>query len=175
MNVEVEFLKNLKMVAALARFDLTPEIIDLYVSELKPVLNEGVGALRRFATKTNPRTGMPTVDALKAELGVSTMGDEDYARDAASRAVSAISLHGWNNAKDAEAYMGELAWMTVQKMGGWVPFCSLSDHEGLGFIEARVREMAKLNLHKLKSGNKGEALELPESTRKVEGQKLLDV
>ena len=165
MSAAVDLVKNLRILAALAKFELTPDLVDLYLDELTPCgLNEAAGVLRRFATKTNPKTGMPTIDALKAELGALEATDDTLARDAASRAVAAIVKHGWNNPKDAEAYMGELAWFTVQKMGGWVPFCGLSDHEGLGFIESRVREMAKLNVGKLKSGNH-EALALPPGER----------
>lgn len=154
MDPKLRFLEMLNTVAALANVSLTKTLVGVYVEELEPVgLERATAALRRYATKTTPRTGLPTVEQIKADLGAAEPSDESKARDAVSRIIQAISVHGYNWPERAQAAVGTLGWELVRRAGGWEAICQeytyAKEH---AVLAAQWRELAKSLLERARTG-----------------------
>lgn len=68
---------------------------------------------------------------------------ETEAIEATSRIFSAIRNFGWTNPDKARSYMGELAWETVERNGGWQNVCETCNQNNVGILKAQYRESAK--------------------------------
>lgn len=94
---------------------------------------------------------------------------EALAKEIAARVVGAVSRFGWNNPKDAEAFIGPDGWAAVQRSGGWANLC-----ENLGVtimpttFQAQIRDQIETNL-KYGTDVINHAVSLPEKQRKHGG------
>lgn len=106
--------------------------------------------------------------------------DETLARAAASRVIEAVGKFGWNNSHLARAYIGELGWVAVTRIGGWQYLCeNLGSELSLTTVQAQVRDLLaaeskldRLGMHDQPIGLPGreEAKALIESLPKLPGQ-----
>lgn len=92
-----------------------------------------------------------------------TSGDKqilDDSRDAANLTWSAIAKFGRNNFIQAREYVGELAWLVVERMGGWSQVCEVnSDEKGIWI--AQFRDLTQSMSRKHEHGNSNRPPELP--------------
>lgn len=106
--------------------------------------------------------------------------DDTAARAAASRVIAAVSKFGWNQPALARAWIGELGWVAVQRIGGWEYLC---ENQGVGLsvttLQAQIRDLlaAESKLGRLGYGDmpialptREEAKAMIESLPKLEGQ-----
>jgi hypothetical protein len=73
---------------------------------------------------------------------VPQMDDKDNAIDAVNRIIAAVSRFGWTNSQSAKEFMGELAWETCTRFGGWKSLCETLCGENEGILRAQLRELA---------------------------------
>jgi hypothetical protein len=133
--------------ATLARVDLTPQVVGLYDSALKPLGYEHViRVLKKLACKTSPRTGLPTIDEIRAELGARESTIDEKARQVAALIANKIAALGGYNTVRAEQELGEVAWEVVGRYGGWHAVCSMAEQDNLDTLMAQWRELAKATL-----------------------------
>jgi hypothetical protein len=139
-----EFAKTLALLATLANVTLTAEVMELYFTELSDHPAEDViRIMREYARATNPRTGLPTIDAISEKIRPK-LSAKDYASEISFKAIEAISKHGWCNGDRAREELGDLGWEVVRRMGGWNNLCEQSDHTPLSILEAKTREIARI-------------------------------
>ena len=93
--------------------------------------------------------------------------DNSLAQLAAAAVVEAVKRHGYSQPADAREMMGELAWTTVQRLGGWVHVCESMNNNQLGIFTAQARDLAKSQLTLARAGKLNEAPMLPEPSSKV--------
>jgi len=163
VDPKLRFLEMLNTVAALANVSLTKTLVAVYVEELEPVgLDRAAAALRRYATKTTPRTGLPTIEQIKADLGAGEPSDDAQARDAVSRIVESICRLGYNWPIQAQQAVGELAWEIVRRSGGWETVCEDYTYAREKTVMlAQWRELAKSLLERARTGQLDSAPSLP--------------
>lgn len=98
------------------------------------------------------------------------------AQEITSRIVLSISKYGYGSAKEVQAFVGELGWVVVKRLGGWQYLCQ---EHGVsidpGAFYAQTRELVKthieiqnkpnLDMTKLLSGKSEETRSLPEPVK----------
>lgn len=139
-----EFAKMLLVLATLANISLRPEIIDLYFSELRDLeLKSVIGEMRKFARSVSPKTGLPTIDAIRERLQPK-LSDEDLATELSFKIIESITKFGYCNGDQAQKYLGPLGWEAVRRLGGWSHFCEQSDETPLSILEKKARDVTEL-------------------------------
>jgi len=104
------------------------------------------------------------------------VSNESTAIDVASRISHAIATIGYNHPKEAEEYMGEIAWLVVAREGGWEEVCRNSFVKDLGTRFSQRRESAKSIMERSSLGilHKAPALPLPRKALSL-GQIMVEV
>lgn len=68
--------------------------------------------------------------------------DETMARAAAARVIEAVGKYGWAQSALARAWIGELGWIGVQRIGGWQFLCeNLGNELSLTTVQAQIRDL----------------------------------
>lgn len=134
-----------KLLIGLAEFygeTLTPTRLKMFAEVLSDMpaveLERAIGVVTR-----DPRiTRMPLPANLRQATRPSANPDHD-ALEASNRIVEAIDRFGWTNPKEAQAFIGELGWLVVQREGGWETICENTTARQLPTLKAQWRELAK--------------------------------
>ena len=139
----LDFSKRLLVHAQLARFELTPEVLDAYDRILGP---RGYGricaALDSMLSTRSPRDGFPSVKEILA-VADPEADQSSLAVVAANRIWGAVAAHGWPNAQAARGSLGETIWAVVEAAGGGATVCSDANEMDPGTFKAQMRELAK--------------------------------
>lgn len=96
------------------------------------------------------------------------VSDEDEAREAAARIISAVSQCGHSGGSGARSYIGEVGWEVVRRQGGWVSICESMSHQNKTHMQAQFRDLALSIIHRSRSGT----LELPPALPQPSWDKL---
>lgn len=145
------------------------DVAEMYVQALDSFSFTQVSEAINFYAK-NPKNKFMFLAADLIEIIDPQPSEENLAREIASRITSAVSTHGWVNAKSAKEFIGEIGWKIVERKGGWSYIC-----ENLGMsldplnFEAQCRELAKTQLHAHSNPKFENLLE-----QMAKGNKLLD-
>lgn len=84
-----------------------------------------------------------------------SINDDQLAVDVSTRLVHAMSKFGWTNESAAKEFMGPIAWMIVEREGGWRSICERISDDDLGTFKAQTREMAKVFIIRHRNGSLG--------------------
>lgn len=137
MNKHLEIGKVLFNLALYYSYQLTEPQLALYVQDLIDMDFELLVKAVRLYTSDAKNEKFPLPAKLKCIVQVT---DEQKARDAASRIISAIAKVGPYQGNEAKETMGELAWAIVQANGGWMQICQVESKE-LGIMSSQWREL----------------------------------
>ena len=139
---------------------LDPTVIQMYAEDLADlpieVLRRALHEIRRDP-KVN-RFPLPAV--IRARVTPPEM-DEDQARDAAARIITAIARCGWTNPDSAKAMIGELGWEVVQRQGGWRSICEGVMEENKTIFQAQWRDLAMSLSRRSRAGTLDQLPALP--------------
>jgi hypothetical protein len=139
-----EFCRMLEIVARLAHFQLTPDVVTFYLDALEPHgIADATVVLRKHAERVTPRTGLPSVAQILAAMGKRELGHEEIARELAERIAGAIRRFGYTQPRRAEEFLGAAGWLTIEKLGGWQNICESTDTDDLPVLKAQWREIAR--------------------------------
>ena len=115
-----------------------------------------------FEYRRNPKNKFPPLPAhIREAIQPSAMSDDQRAVEVAARIVTAISKFGWNNTREARAFMGEIGWAVVEKQGGWENICANTMSDQIGIFQAQVRELAKVQIKLARMGALDSPPQLP--------------
>lgn len=127
---------------------LSDQVLLMYVEDLSDLDPEAcIEAYGRF--RRNPANKTFPLPAQIRELvnPEQFVAIESRAREIAARICAAVPKYGWNNPKDAEAFIGPEGWSIVQRQGGWSYIC-----ENMGVkinptsFQAQVRDQVEGSL-----------------------------
>lgn len=141
MNKRAEIAKIIVALAEYYSRTLSTNQIAMYVEDLIDLEPQQlVDAVKKY--RLDPKNEFfPLPVKLKAMIGQASSPD-DFARDAASRILAAVSKYGWNNPERARDYVGELGWEIVKRQGGWMNICESLTYDNKGIYQAQWRELA---------------------------------
>lgn len=110
------------------------------------------GAL--IAYRRNPQNrSFPLPAQIRAIIEPADPTADDVAKEISARVIGAVSRFGWCNADDARAYIGEIGWRNVHKMGGWAFLCeSLGRSIQVTSFQAQFRELVRKDAEFAKAG-----------------------
>ena len=103
----------------------------------------------------------PAIDDIR-ELVDPTIDPIDDAREVASLVVEAIAKYGWTNPREAKAHVGEIGWILVERMGGWVSLCENTMADNLGTLQAQFRDLAGSIIRRHQAGYGSTLPQLPQ-------------
>lgn len=147
--------------AAYYGHDIADAALQLYVEDLSDL---EIGAIKYTLTqmRRDPKVRrMPLPAEIREMIRPAQISDDDQAREAAARILTAISRFGWNNHERARAYVGELGWAVVQAQGGWMQLCEEVTDSRVGTYQAQWRDLAASIQRRSRAGQYGEAPSLP--------------
>lgn len=144
------------------------ETVTIWLDSLNDIDHDLVHmALRKWFN--DPKATRPPTPGQIREIIFPQMNERNEAVEAASRIVAAapkFGHQGKSNREAARAYVGELGWMAVERIGGWQYLC-----ENLGtkvlpltVAQAQLRDACEAIAKRAKAG----LAELPPSLPKIE-------
>ncbi len=143
--------------------------LSMYAEDLADIPAHLVQNAAREYRRNPKHTRFPLPAALRA-IAIPEDDPEGAAREAAARIIGAVEKNGWPNPDRARAYIGELGWAVVQRLGGWPSICQTLDQTDIGVFQAQARDLAKVLHGKSKSGTLDEAPGLPQPETQQENQ-----
>jgi hypothetical protein len=137
---------------------LDREIMEMMLEAVADLPEELV--LNALKTWAMTETTFPMPANIRAKINP-TMSEKDVAIDAVNTAIACVSRFGYTNPQLASERMGELAWATVQRFGGWGHLCETLTNENEGMIRAQLRELAQVVFKKSQRGELDARPKLP--------------
>lgn len=170
-TLELQRLKQeIIATSAYYQFELKPQVITMYANDLEDLpLERVLSGYKKW--RLNPKnTRHPLPAQIRALFG-ETVTDEDKARDATARIVSAISQFGYTNPQGAKDYIGALGWKVIERQGGWSVICERTKNDELPTYQAQWMRYAISIIHLVESGQMDEGPLLP--SRSLESQIIM--
>lgn len=170
---ELQTLKALILAtAAYYGQKIEDQVLVMYAKDLEDLEFDAVSFAYDKWRKDPKHAKAPLPAQIRSMLNA-TVTDEDKARDAASRIVSAMSRFGYMRPEDAKEYVGELGWAVVERQGGWSSLCERVMREELPTYQAQWRQLALSLIHLFESGLGHRPPELPDANPKMLTKNLL--
>lgn len=150
---EITALKlHMADLSAYYRLQISDTVLNMYAQDLSDLDFETVMSSFEKYRKNHKNRFMPLPSMIR-DLITPEVDEETIAISTASKVVQAVSKHGWSNASDARAFVGELGWAGIQRFGGWMAVCeNLGQSINLGTFQAQLREILKSEIKVQKAG-----------------------
>lgn len=146
---------------------LTPNQTNMYAEDLMRLSIQQISeALKAYREDPKNRTFPLPAQLIQIVDPQSQLTAEDYAKDAASRIVAAVSEIGPYNSAAAQTYIGELGWLVVEREGGWANICRELSYENMGTLKAQWRELAISLYRRASAGEINQAPKLPSPNKR---------
>ena len=141
MNNKKEIMKIVFALGEYYSKQLTESQIAMFSEDLSKIsLSDLVAAINKY--KSIPENVNFPLPAKIISMVNPTIDDKETAIDAVNLIISAVSRFGHNNKKAAKQFMGELAFETVERFGGWQHLCENLNQSNEGTFRAQLRELA---------------------------------
>lgn len=99
-------------------------VLEMYVDDLSDLDPAAcISAYQQYRRNPKNRTFPLPAQVREIVNPGEFISNEVKAREIAGRIVGAISQFGWNNATEAQVYIGPVGWAIVQRHGGWSHLC----------------------------------------------------
>lgn len=146
--------------------EIADSALALFVEDLEdlpfPQIVQALKEIRRDPKTT--RLPLPAV--IRAKLNPEV--DERSQAVMVSNSIwDAVGKFGWPNPDRAKAFLGELAWTTVERGGGWLNICQDANQSEPSIMKAQIRDLAVAVIQSAKSGQLHRLPELPKPENKV--------
>ena len=127
---------------------LPDEVVAMYVSDLSDLdVTSCIETYNRW--RRNPSNKKFPLPAEIRELvnPGEFVAIESQAREIAARICGAVPRFGWNNAKQAELFIGPEGWSAVQRQGGWQYLCEqMGSNINPATFQAQIRDQIEGSL-----------------------------
>jgi hypothetical protein len=122
--------------------DLTEPLLRMYLEDLADLDPEKcIAAYNSYRRDPKNRT-MPLPAHIREIVRPDEfVSPEIEARETARRIVGAVTKFGWNNAREAEAFIGPIGWDAVNRSGGWSIICEQMNSFNKSTFEAQMRDL----------------------------------
>ncbi len=164
MERSLDIAKALVILAEQTKENLSQERLAYMTAELMQHGADsvliGIRKLMREARR------FPTIAEIEEAMGIKGISDASRAAEAAARIEGAIvkfgSAGGHEKFKRQQEYMGELAWLVVERSGGYQHLCDTVDNDNLSTMKAQWRGVATALCDSSRAGSLDLAPVLPE-------------
>jgi hypothetical protein len=141
MNDRQALAKTIKAVATYYGRNMDADVLSMMCDDLEDLPIDKVIAgynqwRRNPANKTFPLPAQIRELVSPGEF----IAPETRAREVAGRIVGAITKFGWNNAKEAQVFIGPEGWELVKRMGGWQHLCETTSPKQATMLQAQMRD-----------------------------------
>lgn len=145
--MKTEDLKTMKLLVGMVSNygqEPTREQLEIWARVLDDVSYEDLSRACMEILKDPSYVRMPLPAQIRAKALGALSAEElkDQARDVGGRIWESISRFGQWRAEDAEKALGEVAWVVVQRMGGWHSVCQITNSDRTTFM-AQCRDLAE--------------------------------
>lgn len=156
-----DFAQAMRAIAARTGYQPSDWELGVYQSELEPLGWDAVlRALREIYLGLEGNGRFPSVNAIKAKLGVKAIEDRDEARDLAGVLYGAMCRFGTQKEGPpgqqdyrARAKVGELGWALIERnYGGWARFSDYLEGVDESTAKAQLRGEAEVLIAKARAG-----------------------
>lgn len=152
--------------------DISKSAIGLMLSAVEDLPFAAVESVMRDWVRTTKLGRHPNPAEIREKISP-PVDQRSQAIEAATRVIASVSKFGWNNGREARAYIGELGWRAVERIGGWPYLCS---NLGVGLsittVQAQVRDLCESTLKLGDAGVHDQPIGLPEPKRRDNQQSL---
>lgn len=146
------------------REQLPDEVITLYTKELMDLQCDHVVLAYHDAMRDPAIKRLPLPSEIRARIS-GAVNDKDQGKLLAANILTAIARFGSHRTTDAKAWLGEAAWETVRRQGGWENLCAYVTDSNRGQVQAQLRDLAQVILDASRRGSLHEAAPLPQPSR----------
>lgn len=118
--------------------ELTIAQVDMYVQDLIDIPPADLLRAIRLYRNDSRNDRFPLPSKLRGTIQIP---DDQRARDAVARILTAISTFGNYRNSEAKEFIGELGWEIVKLNGGWEETCRSISDDNKGIVLAQWREL----------------------------------
>lgn len=174
--LEEIFAKRMMILAKLCKFDMEPELLALYDSELEPLgYDKVIVALDSIMRDRNTKDQFPSIREIKQTMGVSVREkisqektDQNLADRAVDKIFAAIKKFGAgypdSRLEEFREYVGSVGRVVIRQYG-WQEICGISG-DNVPIFRAQMRRSAVAVIRASRDGSLNEVPELPEPISK---------
>jgi hypothetical protein len=167
MNARQLLATTIKNVATYYGRNLEPEVLSMMCDDLADLpIDQVVAGYNQYRRNPKNRTfPLPSQirELVNPEEFVSV---EAQAREIASRIVGAVTKFGWNNAKEAQVYIGPVGWNAVSRQGGWMNLCqNMGASINPTTFQAQLRDQLEGSIRYGEAAIEQNIFKLPESNK----------
>lgn len=150
---EVQQLKQEYVIlAAYYQQKIGDEALVLYAADLEDLdLSATLQAMHRLRRQPGRRS-FPLPGDIRDAVAPSEGSAAAKANEIAGKITAAITRFGYTQPERAQAYLGELGWLIINRMGGWRALCNSLLSSEMGTFRAQARDIAKAQLELEASG-----------------------
>lgn len=130
---------------------ISEPVLRMYAEDLEGLDPRAVvKAYRQY--RRNPKHTQFPLPAQIRSLIEPAQDDDSAARDAASRIIGAVRKHGYTQPQEAHAFIGEVGWSVVSRLGGWVALCQSMNDRDVPTLTAQFRDLATSVIKRTRMG-----------------------
>jgi len=167
MEYRQQLARAIKATATYYGRTLEPEVLSMMCDDLMdlPVEKVVAGYAQYRRSPANKFFPLPAQirELVNPEEFVSV---EAQAREIAARIVGAVTKFGWNNAKEAQVYIGPIGWNAVTRQGGWMNLCqNMGASINPTTFQAQLRDQLEGSIRYGEAAIEQNIFKLPESNK----------
>ncbi len=167
MNFQKEIKEKIIFLATMNNRQINEVFLNGFIEALNDLDEREILFCLNDWVKTSKGFPFPSEIRSKIDTPVS---DEDKAQRISNLILDCQRKFGYTNKKQAEEYMGEAAWRTVNELGGWQLLCETTMTDQLTSNRAQFKNSALSVLRRAKSGVLDEKISIPQSTKSEMGK-----
>lgn len=153
MKQRETFLQTLCVLAQIHGFSLTEELICAYDHFLSDLGYDRVTqTLNAFILGAVSDGKFPSAKRIR-DVVEGVEDDDLTAEMVAAELQRAVSEFGYPHASAARKSVGELAWLVVERLGGWVNYCARLTNANTPTVFAQTRNFARVVIRQVRKGD----------------------
>lgn len=164
-----KILREWAMLAAYFQSNISDGVLSLYTDDVAHLPFQEVLAAMAEVRKEKGRRFMPlpadVLDKFSSDVSPLTLANE-----VAGLICSGIEKFSPDDTIRAHAYIGELGWMVVKKLGGWQSLCTTLTNDDMRSFFAQVRELTKSQIELAKAGRLHTPPDIPYKEKNITHQ-----
>ena len=162
----------LEALAAYYRTQLSPMQLAMYTEDLMCLTPEElVTACREY--RRNPQNKFFPMPSALIGIVRPVETELDLGQDVASKVIKCVSKFGSYRGQEAKAFMGDIGWECVGRMGGWSTLCAELTEDNKGTFFAQIRGLAQTVHKKAMNGTLNQPQNFPTPIAGGDVQKLI--
>lgn len=139
------------------------ETLKIWFGSMQEIDTEQLRTACRLAVNT--LDDFPSIKTLKALCKGNIQDPAEIGQYTANKIGEAISRFGGYRAMEAKEWLGDLAWETVKRHGGWWDLCNIDSMQDLEFLKKDMQKTAESIYRNYEAFGSEKKIGLPEKVR----------